>query len=146
MFKSTYFTLEEFLVSDTAVKKKIQNTPSWDDIEHLRELSIFLDKIREAWGEPIYISSGYRCAKLNKLVGGKDTSVHKIGYAADIYVKGGKKAMDKFGEWLVNWLKTSGESWDQLIQETSSTGGYWYHIGLRNNKGEQRKMIFGLAV
>jgi len=146
MFKPTYFTFEELVYSDTAVKKKIQNIPTWDDIEHIRELALFLDAMREEYGKPIFVSSGFRCAKLNKAVGGKDTSVHKIGYAVDLYVKGGKKEMDKFGEWLKDWLKSSGRSWDQLITETSSTGGYWYHLGLYNNKGEQRRMIFGLAV
>ena len=146
MSNPKYFTLEELVHSDTAVKKKIENIPSWSDIEHLSELALFLDDMREEYGKPIFVSSGFRCSKLNKAVGGKDTSVHKIGYAVDLYVKGGKKAMDEFGEWLKNWLKTSGKSWDQLITETSKTGGYWYHLGLYNNKGEQRRMIFGLVV
>ena len=37
-----YFTLAELLRSDTAKKKNIDNTPSWDVVEHLGELVLFL--------------------------------------------------------------------------------------------------------
>ena len=43
-----------------------------------------LDPIREAWGKPIIVSSGYRCKELNALVGGVKNSHHLLGCAADI--------------------------------------------------------------
>ena len=134
-----YFKLEELLTSSTARQKSIENLPSWEIVEHLNELALFLDGIRTAWGKPIHISSGYRNEKLNTAVSGAATSVHMIGYAADIYVAGGKKEMDKFGQFLKDYLQY--KKFDQLITETSKSGGYWYHIGLYNNKGEQRCQI-----
>ena len=145
MNKPRYFTLEELLKSSTALNKKIENLPSWDVIEHLNELALFLDGIREAYGKPVYVSSGFRCKKLNSiLTSSSPTSVHQIGYAADIYVGGGKTEMDKFGKFLVEYLKD--KKFDQLLTEKSSNGGYWFHLGLRNNKNEQRCQIKNLFV
>ena len=57
-----YFTLAELLRSDTAKKKNIDNTPSWDVVAHLGELvEKLLDPLRAAYGTPIRVSSGYRC-------------------------------------------------------------------------------------
>jgi hypothetical protein len=44
-----YFSLEEFLDSSVARQKSISNLPSWEVIEHLNELALFLDDLREAW-------------------------------------------------------------------------------------------------
>ena len=91
------------------------------------------------------VTKGFRCKKLNSiLTSSSPTSVHQIGYAADIYVGGGKTEMDKFGKFLVEYLKD--KKFDQLLTEKSSSGGYWYHLGLRNNKNEQRCQIKNLFV
>ncbi len=47
-----------------------------------------LDKIREAVGGPVYVSSGYRCPEHNAEVGGVQNSQHLYGRAADIFVDG----------------------------------------------------------
>lgn len=145
MYKSRFFQLEELLKSDTALKHRIPNLPSWEVIEHLNELALFLDGIREAYGKPVYVSSAFRCKALNDLLrGSSPTSVHKIGYAVDMYVAGGKTEMDKFGKFLVAYLKN--KKFDQLLKEKSGSGGYWYHLGLYNNKHEQRCQIKDLFV
>ena len=57
-----YFTIEELCKSSVAKKNKIDNTPSEEIIENLTEFTDeFLDKLREAWGSPIKVSSGFRC-------------------------------------------------------------------------------------
>ena len=138
MRKPQFFTLEELLRSSTALNKKIENLPSWDVIEHLNELALFLDGIRLAWGKPIYVSSAFRCKALNSVLpSSSPTSVHQIGYGVDMYVAGGKSEMDRFGRFLADYLKD--KKYDQLLTEKSSSGGYWYHLGLYNNKGEQRR-------
>lgn len=139
-YKSKYFTLEELLRSDTALSYRIENLPTWEDIEHLLELAKFLDEMREAYGKPIYVSSGLRKAKLNSRVGGVSTSIHQIGYAVDLYVKGGNRPMDKFIEWLKVYLKD--KDFDQCITERSKTGTTWIHFGLYNNKHQQRHQLF----
>ncbi len=142
--KPKHFKLEEFLTSSTARQKSIENMPSWEVIEHLNELALFLDDLREKWGSPIYVSSGFRNEKLNTAVGGVVGSAHLRGDAADIYVAGGKKVMDKFGEFLIDYWKDNG--FDQLLREKSKSGGYWYHLSLKNKDGLQRKQIRDMFV
>lgn len=135
-----YFTLAELLRSDTAKKKNIDNTPSWDVVEHLGELvEQFLDPLRAAYGMPIRVSSGYRCEKLNKAVGGAATSVHMLGYAADLQVSG---SFNKFRDFVVEWVKKTGVKFDQILVESDKkTGAKWIHVGLYNNSGQQRGQI-----
>lgn len=85
MNKSKYFRLEELLRSETAMTASIENLPSWEDMENLRFLAItVLDPIREAWGQPLKVTSGYRSTALNVAVGGVPTSGHLEGCAADL--------------------------------------------------------------
>ena len=80
-----YFKMKEFSHSDTAVSLGIDNTIPKEcvrNIEHL--VHCVLDPIRERWGLPIRITSGYRCPELNDEVGGVEDSYHMEGCAADI--------------------------------------------------------------
>ena len=138
---SKYFKLEEFLTSSTARQKSIENLPSWEVIEHLKELAVFLDDLRDAWGSGIKVTSGFRCDKLNAAVGGVATSVHKIGFAADIQPANGK--MTDFVSFVKTWLK--GRKFDQALIETKGKTR-WIHIGLYNNKGQQRQITKDLIV
>ena len=139
---SRYFKLEELLRSDTAIRKKIDNSPSWEVVNNLSRLAAFLDELREAWGSGIRVSSGFRCYALNKAVGGVQGSAHQYGNAADISPVNGK--MNEFEAFLKKWLK--GRKFDQCIWETSkSSGARWIHISLYSNKGEQRCKMFGLT-
>lgn len=138
---SKWFRLEEFLRSETALRKKIDNTPSWEVIANLHRLASFLDNLREAWGSGIRVSSGFRCPALNKAVGGVENSAHQYGNAVDIVPTNGRMA--EFEKFLKKWLV--GKKWDQCIWETSkSSGSKWVHFSLYSNKGEQRCKIFGL--
>ena len=138
---SRYFKLEEFLRSDTAIRKRIDNSPSWEVVSNLNRLANFLDELREAWGSGIRVSSGFRCYALNNAVGGVQGSAHILGNAADISPVNGK--MNEFEQFLKRWLK--GRKFDQVIWETSkSSGGRWVHISLFSNKGEQRCKMFGM--
>ena len=89
-WEGVYFTLEEFTYSITAQHLGIDNTPSKEAMTNLERLvSRVLDPLREAWGSPIIVTSGYRCEELNKRVGGVKTSYHLRGMAADIRPKNG---------------------------------------------------------
>lgn len=80
-----YFTFEELTASATARRMGIPNIPSWRERENLRLLvDEVLDPLREAWGKPVIVTSGYRCAMLNRIVGGAANSQHTTGMAADI--------------------------------------------------------------
>jgi uncharacterized protein YcbK (DUF882 family) len=82
-----YFTLQELTRSATARRLGIYNTPPASAVKALNELvDNVLDPLREAWGGPIQVNSGYRCPTLNKAVGGSPYSQHQRGEAADITV------------------------------------------------------------
>jgi uncharacterized protein YcbK (DUF882 family) len=72
-----YFTIKELTKSGTALRHGINNTPDKKSLRNLEKLIDFiLDPLREAYGKPIVVSSGYRCEKLNRIVGGAKTSQH----------------------------------------------------------------------
>lgn len=79
-----HFTLEELTRSATAVRLGIDNTPTKSIISNLAEVAQLLEKIRTTYSKPIIVTSGYRCEKLNKAVGGAKGSQHRLGQAADI--------------------------------------------------------------
>lgn len=80
-----FFTLRELTKSDTAIRKGIKNVPSKSEEANLIVLvENILDPLREAYGKPIIVTSGYRCEELNRLIGGSKTSQHRSGQAVDI--------------------------------------------------------------
>ena len=84
-----YFSLSELTHSDTAVSVRIDNTPTAAAVPLMVELiDRVLDPIREQWGLPIRVTSGYRCPELNDWVGGVEDSWHMQGCAADITALG----------------------------------------------------------
>lgn len=94
---SKYFKPYELLHSNTATQYGISNTPtSFDHVQNLLLLVAYLDKIREAFGRPIHVNSGYRTPDVNARVGGEPTSLHMRGLAADLRPSGG----DRFGLYL----------------------------------------------
>lgn len=79
-----YFTLKEMTESSTAKTYQIDNEPKEDSIkENLKKVMYILDLTRVYIGKPIHINSGYRCKKLNEMVGGVSKSMHTKGLAAD---------------------------------------------------------------
>lgn len=94
---SDNFTLQELIHSNTADKHRISNIP---DAEHIRNLQYGVDMVlqplRNIYQKPIIITSGYRCAALNKLVGGVANSYHLQGNAADIRVHSQEEAEEIF--------------------------------------------------
>lgn len=127
------FTLEELIKSSTATKLNIDNNPTEEITSNLLELSTkILQPIRNVYGKPIVISSGYRCTKLNKAVGGVSTSQHVKGEAADIRtisdsITDNKGLFDLIKKMINNKQIEVG----QLIDEYNYN---WIHISLPNNK------------
>lgn len=80
-----YFNLAEMCQSDTARARGIDNTPPPVVKVRLETLiGRLLDPVREAWGKPLRVTSGFRSPVLNKAVGGVPDSQHVQGEAADI--------------------------------------------------------------
>lgn len=115
-----YFTLKELTSSTTATAKGIDNTPTPEVEKNLTLLvENVLDPLREIYGKPITVNSGYRCPELNKAVGGSKTSDHVKGFAADI--TGGSKEEN---ERIFNIIKHNFH-FKQLIDEK---GFSWVHV------------------
>ena len=145
MASKHYFELSEFIKSETAEKKGIDNTPTFEVVAHLRELrDNILDDLREAWGGPIIVTSGFRCKALNKAVNGSPTSDHPYGYVADLQPKD-KRRTAKFVLWAACWLKDSGKRYDQVIDERVN-GERWLHVSIRHADGSQRMQNFVIDV
>ena len=83
-----YFTLKELMHSNVALQNDVVNLPSRrEEAEVYLNLMVLvdslLDPIRERFAVPMIITSGYRCERLNKLVGGVENSQHMKGEAVD---------------------------------------------------------------
>ena len=129
-----YFTIEEMTKSSTAKANGIDNTPSEEGVLKLQKLiEAVLDPLREWYGKPIKVNSGFRCEALNEAVGCSDTSQHRLGEAADITV-GSKTENEK----LFNYIKDN-LPFDQLINESNFS---WVHVSYR--EGRLRKQVLAL--
>ena len=120
-----YLCVEEMISSATALREGIDNRPN-KCAYHLLHVLVdqLLNPIREAWGEPIVVSSGYRCKELNTLIGGAKNSHHLLGCAADIIA--GNKADHRRLFKLIVMMQQSGQiRFTQLIWEGN---GRWIHI------------------
>ena len=123
-----YFTLNELTRSTTASAEGISNVPSQEAADNLMYLANnLLDKIRERWGAPIKVNSGYRSPKLNERLKGSKTSQHMTGQAADITT--GMAGSNKVLFDLIRTMQKDGEiEFDQLIDENNYT---WIHVSLK---------------
>lgn len=125
-----YFTIKELCESSTAVQKKIDNTPNSEIVNNLEQLVEFiLDPLREKYGKPIIVNSGYRCPALNIAVKGSKTSSHLKGLAADITAGSPKK-----NKILFDLIIQMDLPFDQLIDEKNFR---WIHVSFSKKPRKQ---------
>ena len=121
---NNYFTNNELTDSETAKRLRIKNEPTkeqWINLFAIRDN--VLNPLREKFGKPIRITSGFRSTELNKAVGGKSTSQHTKGEAVDITAI--NKADNKE---LFELCKTL--DFDQLLNEHDYS---WIHVSYRKS-------------
>lgn len=127
------FLLAEFLHSETAHSMGIANYPTWLAAENLKRLALTMERVRALLGgNPVSISSGYRCHALNEAVGGAANSAHLDGLACDFTVCDFGTPLDicRALEPYVVALDV-----DQLIAEsTDAPNGGWIHLGLSSGE------------
>jgi hypothetical protein len=115
------FCLSEFVVSDTAARLGIDNTPNAQVLATLRNVLIpAMQQVRDMLRVPVIVKSGYRSPALNAAVRGAPTSQHVEGRAAD-FVAPAYGNPRKVAEQLV--ARMGNLRFDQLIWE-----GGWVHI------------------
>ena len=118
-----YFSFQEFERSGTAYRHGIDNTMPEAAKKNVAVLvDEVLDPLREAWGKPITVTSGYRCAALNKAVGGSATSHHCKGMAADL-TTGNRVENRRIFQLIIDL----GLPFTQLIDEKNFS---WVHVSL----------------
>ena len=126
---SRNFDWKEFEKSDTASRLHINNAIiDWEVRDNIKALvENLLQPLRDTWGGPLFINSGYRCPELNKEVGGAKTSQHVKGMAADVGVT------DPYA--LAKLVKRMGLVYDQMIVYPS-----FVHFSYRD-EGENRMQL-----
>ena len=119
------FTLEELIAT-----RHGENTPTAEHIENLKLLAQkVLQPLRDNVGK-VVVSSGFRCERVNKIVGGDTTSQHCKGEAADIICANNRQAFI----YIANNLP-----FDQLIWEYGNDKApSWIHVSFKRvgNRGQ----------
>jgi zinc D-Ala-D-Ala carboxypeptidase len=134
---SKNLSLAEVIRSETAKRKGISNMPTEAHIVNLKLVAekIF-QPIREHFGKPIHVSSGYRSKALNDAIGGSLSSQHCSGEALDLDMDG----TDITNAQVFNFIKDNLD-FDQLIWEFGTDGNPdWVHVSYESS-GKQRKQI-----
>ena len=136
---SKHLSLAEVSRSETAKRKGINNTPSGEHLENFKKLAenIF-EPIREHFGVPIHISSGYRSKELNAAIGGSSSSQHCSAEAIDIDMDGSPNGVTN--KMVFDFIKDN-LNFDQLLWEFGNDSNPdWVHVSYEST-GKQRKQI-----
>lgn len=135
------FRLGEFLVSQTALRRGINNTPGPRELTSLYLLCRHvLQPIRDHFGYPVVISSGLRVPLLNRAIGGKLRSQHILGQAADFHLVGTDMALEQVAQKIVE----AGMVFDQLILEfhyRNRPGSGWIHVSYAPGKAQRQQVL-----
>lgn len=133
-----WFTIKELCVSalyPKFIEIPEEGTTIYNNLTYTIER---LDNIREKWGSPIIVTSGYRPPQLNKAVGGSKTSAHVVGLAADIHPKKGDIMQ------LAVLIASMPMDFDQLILEKVTikngeiTNCQWLHVGYSRTRNRRQ--------
>jgi hypothetical protein len=138
---SEHLSLSEVTRSESAKRNQISNMPTG---EHIANFMLLAEKIfepiREHFGVPIHISSGYRSKELNAKIGGSATSQHCKGQAIDIDMDGSTNGVTNAD--VFNYIKDN-LPFDQLIWEFGNdTNPDWVHVSYNvKQRGEILKAV-----
>jgi len=80
---SPHFSYAEAIISEYAARNGIDNTPPQDLLKVMVHTALCMERVRDSLGEPIHVTSWYRCPKLNEAISGQNHSQHMAGEAVD---------------------------------------------------------------
>ena len=124
-----HFTLAELTATS---HRQFDNTPNEKELANLQKLAEFLEQVKTLLdGKPIMINSAFRSKQVNDSVGSKDTSQHRLGYAADFKVPG------MTPDQVVRAIIDSDLQFDQIIREFDA----WTHISISDTPRRQALII-----
>lgn len=136
---SKHLSLAEVIRSEAAKRKGISNMPTKQHLDNFIALAenVF-EKVREHFGVPIYISSGYRSAELNFVIGGAVNSQHSTGEAIDIDMDGSDSNVTNAD--IYNYIKDNLQ-YDQLIWEGGTDKNpAWVHVSYSKKKNRKQRL------
>jgi len=140
---STNFSLSEMTKSQTAIRKDIDNTPTQEHINNLKYVAEnLLQPIRNHFGKPVAVSSGYRSVELCEAIGSSSNSQHAKGEAADFEIPG----MDN--KELGLWIRKNIE-YDQLILEFYKDGepnSGWIHCSMVKDREPRKSTLQAIKI
>ena len=133
-----FFTIKELTKSNEAKRNRINNVPTKQEEQNLIALvENILDPLREAYGKPIIVTSGYRSERLNKAIGGAIRSDHVYGCAADIKTVSDTREDNKKLFDLIIKLKDEGIiTCRQIIDEYNLD---WIHVSINNKYNKYKE-------
>ena len=124
-----HFSLAELTATS---HRQFDNTPNEKELANLQKLAEFLEQVKTLLdGKPIMINSAFRSKQVNDSVGSKDTSQHRLGYAADFKVPG------MTPDQVVRALIASDLPFDQVIREFDA----WTHVSISPSPRRQALII-----
>ena len=129
--------LSEVTKSNTAIRRGIDNTPTELHIANLTYLAenIF-QPIREHFGCPIFVSSGYRSKALNEAIGGSQKSFHSHGMALDLDMDG--KSRNVSNTDIFNFINEN-LPYTELIWEFGTTDKPdWVHVAIAKGREQEK--------
>ena len=146
MNKQTNLSEHMTLAELTKTKQHIANVPNEAQVENLRRVCRWLERLRKRWNDkygdgddPIIINSGFRSEAVNKAVGGVPTSNHLTGCAVDIRCIGMEQAL-RYATILLDISDQSREDFDELLIE-QRRNVIWIHFAVRPS-GNRRRSNF----
>lgn len=135
-----HFSLKELTRSESARRAGIENKPSSTEMDNIYYTAQQLEKIRAYVGRGIIVTSCFRSERVNKLVGGSQTSAHRFGLAADCDAIGLTSLA--FAKLLIKMRDEGKLTFDQLILEFPERGdGAWVHVGFRRNSPMRNQIM-----
>lgn len=137
------FSLEELMFSITACNQGWDNTPNADALANLKRLAVeVLQPIRDAWGKPIRVTSGYRSPRLNAAKGGVKNSQHLIGQAADIQATAFADNVKLF-RCIERLVKSGKIKCGQIIWEYGTRANpKWVHVSLPRQGKKNNQFVY----
>ena len=136
---SKNLSLDEVIKSNTAIRRGIDNTPTEEHIKNLKYIAekIF-QPIREHFGVPIYISSGYRSQALNEAIGGSSRSFHSHGMALDLDQDGKNKGVSNAD--VFYYIKNNLPFTELIWEFGNETNPNWVHVAIAPGRENEKNI------
>jgi zinc D-Ala-D-Ala carboxypeptidase len=135
---SKNLVLSEMTRSESAKRRGISNQPTKGHIENMKYLAekVF-QPIRDHFGVPIRISSGYRSAALNRAIGGSQTSFHSLGCAIDI----DNENTSITNKEIFHFIKDNLEFTELIWEKGNDNEPSWVHVGIVKGREKEKEVL-----